>query len=165
MRRRTSTLAVVVALGGGCASDDSLGIAMSDSSFGDPITIAAGKDLTITNLDEADHTWTSSECRSIFKRPMCDEIGFDSGLLSQNGTFSYAFNEPGEYSFFCETHLNDRHDYRKPVAPLPEADALSAGLGGEAEGVEHHGVEMVHRMLGNLRAIWDANEPALVVTL
>ena len=29
---------------------------------------------------------------------------FDSGFLNEGDTFSYTFDEPGEYEYFCSPH-------------------------------------------------------------
>ncbi len=67
-------------------------IVISGFSFGEPITVAVGETVTIRNDDAAGHTWTS------------DDGLFDSGTLGQGEEFTITFDEPGEYSFFCEFH-------------------------------------------------------------
>jgi plastocyanin len=69
-------------------------IVISGSSFGEPISVAAGTTVTVRNDDSFTHTWTS------------DEGVFDSGGLSQGDTFSFTFDEPGEFSFHCEIHTS-----------------------------------------------------------
>ncbi len=70
-------------------------LVIADFNFGDPITIDAGTEVQITNADSAAHTWTSD-----------DEGLFDSGTLNPDGTFSFTFDEPGEYLFHCNFHIS-----------------------------------------------------------
>ena len=67
-------------------------IVISGFSFGEPITVAVGETVKIRNDDGAPHTWTS------------DDGLFDSGTLGQGEEFTFIFDEPGEFSFFCEIH-------------------------------------------------------------
>lgn len=56
------------------------------------ITVPVGTTITWTNRDSADHTVTS---RSGV---------FNSGTLSPNDTFSFTFNTPGTFDYFCRIH-------------------------------------------------------------
>lgn len=67
-------------------------IAIENFSFGAPLTVGVGDPLTVVNEDGVTHTWTSD-----------DEV-FDSGTLGSGDSFDYSFEDPGEYSFFCEIH-------------------------------------------------------------
>ena len=67
-------------------------IIISGFSFGEPITVAVGDTVTIRNDDSSAHTWTS------------DSDLFDSGSLAKGEEFTFTFEEPGEYSFYCEPH-------------------------------------------------------------
>ncbi len=58
------------------------------------VEIAAGGTVTWTNQEVIVHTATA------------DEGSFDSGDLSKGDTFSFTFDEPGEYPYFCEYHDN-----------------------------------------------------------
>lgn len=60
--------------------------------FGAPISVAVGRSVAVTNLDGVAHTWTSTEGV------------FDSGSLSGDGLFTFTFDQPGEYPFFCSFH-------------------------------------------------------------
>ena len=55
-------------------------------------TVAVGTTLEVENRDSVDHTWTS--------------VGnlFDSGTLGNGDTFTFTFDTPGEYDFFCAIH-------------------------------------------------------------
>lgn len=65
------------------------------------ITIHVGETVTWTNQDFARHTVTSG-------RPDDDDFGtvFRSRLLSRGQSFSFAFNVPGDYEYFCEPHAS-----------------------------------------------------------
>ena len=73
--------------GGGSAS-----ITIANLSFGDPITVAPGTAVTVTNTDGVSHTWTSE-----------DDL-FDSGTLARDAQFSFTFEDPGSYPFACKFH-------------------------------------------------------------
>jgi plastocyanin len=67
-------------------------INISGSSFGSSPTVAVGDEVEVINNDSIPHTWTSS-----------DGV-FDSGTLGQGDTFSFTFEEAGEYPFVCVIH-------------------------------------------------------------
>lgn len=67
-------------------------ITISGFAFGDPITVAAGTEVTVTNEDGAGHTWTSTDGL------------WDSGTLRGGDTFSFVFESAGTYRFFCGIH-------------------------------------------------------------
>jgi amicyanin len=56
------------------------------------IQVKVGTTVTWTNQDNAPHSVT-------FKNGMKD-----SGLLSQGQSFSYTFNTPGTYQYYCTVH-------------------------------------------------------------
>lgn len=56
------------------------------------IVVPAGTTVTWENGDTVSHTVTTVE-----------EM-FHSGLLSRGETFSYTFEQPGEYNYFCTIH-------------------------------------------------------------
>lgn len=56
------------------------------------IRVRAGTTVTWTNQDNVPHSVT-------FKNGMKD-----SGLLSQGQSFSYTFNTPGTYQYYCTVH-------------------------------------------------------------
>lgn len=55
-------------------------------------SVSVGDTVVVTNEDDFSHTWTS------------DDGIFDSGTLSSGSSFSFTFDEPGEYPFFCKFH-------------------------------------------------------------
>ena len=56
------------------------------------VQVRAGSTVTWTNQDSVPHSVT-------FKNGMKD-----SGLLSQGQSFSYTFNAPGTYQYYCTVH-------------------------------------------------------------
>ena len=56
------------------------------------LSVAAGATVTWTNNDQVQHTVT------------WDDQSVNSGLLSQGETFSYTFDTPGTYGYFCIPH-------------------------------------------------------------
>ncbi len=69
------------------------------------ITIKAGESVTWNNRDIVPHTTTSgnpedADFGSIFKSP----------LLSQGETFTYTFDEVGEFIYYCEVHPDIMRD-------------------------------------------------------
>lgn len=100
MRTRLAWLATVL-LVAACSGDagseqpgDGATITISGFSFGEPLTVAAGTEVTVVNEDQATHTWTSNQGL------------WDSGNLAPGASFSHTFEEPGEYPFFCAIHSN-----------------------------------------------------------
>ena len=63
------------------------------------ITIQAGESVTWTNQDIVPHTATSGN-------PGDADFGaiFRSALLGQSGAFTHAFEDAGEFVYFCEVH-------------------------------------------------------------
>ncbi len=56
------------------------------------MTVAVGTTVTWTNEDGAPHTVTA------------DDGAFDSGNMDSGDVFSFTFEEPGTYAYFCEYH-------------------------------------------------------------
>ncbi len=56
------------------------------------LTIRAGTTVTWTNKDDVPHTVVSSTKK------------FRSGVLDTDGKFSFTFNNPGTYEYFCSVH-------------------------------------------------------------
>lgn len=61
------------------------------------ITVTAGTTVTWTNKDSFGHTVTSGT-------PEAPDGKFDSGIINQNGTFSYKFDTKGTYNYYCKPH-------------------------------------------------------------
>ncbi len=56
------------------------------------LTVAAGTTVTWTNNDSVAHTVT------------WDDMSVDSGLFDQGETFTYTFDAPGTYGYYCIPH-------------------------------------------------------------
>ena len=56
------------------------------------ITIAAGATVTWVNLDDVQHKVTSTERT------------FESKVLRTDDKFSFKFDEPGTYEYYCSIH-------------------------------------------------------------
>jgi plastocyanin len=57
------------------------------------VKVAAGTTITWTNKDDVPHTVVSD-----------DKTTFKSKALDTDEQFSYTFNKPGKYSYFCSVH-------------------------------------------------------------
>ena len=70
---------------------DSHEIILLDSNYApSSLEISVGETVTWTNLDSVRHTITFEDEKQISSTP-----------LSQNETYSYLFNVPGTYNYFC----------------------------------------------------------------
>ncbi len=78
--------------GGDATQPPGVSITIEDFDFGDPLSAVVGETVTVTNADGVPHTWTSTE------------DFFDSGSLGGGDSFSFTFEEAGDYSFFCSIH-------------------------------------------------------------
>lgn len=68
-------------------------ITIAGFAFSGASTVSVGEEVTIRNDDGVAHTWTAND------------TSFDSGTIaSGGGAFTYTFDEPGEYSYFCAIH-------------------------------------------------------------
>jgi plastocyanin len=59
-----------------------------------PLTVAHGTTVTWTNKDEEPHTVTSADGGTMFK----------SQALDTDDKFSFTFDKPGTYKYFCSIH-------------------------------------------------------------
>jgi plastocyanin len=64
-----------------------------------PITVKVGGEITWTNNDSQIHTATSGA-------PGSTDSGsvFDSGILSPGGSYSFTFDQPGDFPYYCTLH-------------------------------------------------------------
>jgi plastocyanin len=58
------------------------------------IAVAAGTKVTWTNRDDEPHTVVSADQTRVFK----------SGALDTDDDFSFTFDKPGTYRYFCSIH-------------------------------------------------------------
>lgn len=65
------------------------------------IEVSVGTEVTWTNDDEIVHTVTSGKSDGRVGTP--DDL-FDSGNLDAGDTFSYTFDKPGTYDYYCIPH-------------------------------------------------------------
>ena len=69
------------------------GVTIDNFSFSPtPITVPVGTTLTWTNHDDVPHTVVS------------DDQQFKSKALDTDEKFSYTFDKPGTYAYFCSIH-------------------------------------------------------------
>jgi len=68
-------------------------ITIQDFAFGDPITVTAGQEVVVTNSDGVAHTWTS-----------IDAVFDSRSIAGGGGSFTFSFDDAGEYAFFCTIH-------------------------------------------------------------
>ena len=98
--------AVVLALGGAAVAGDAQppqvaaaeaasNITISNFSFApNVLTVAPGTKVTWNNKDEEPHTVLSGDGGLTFK----------SGALDTDDKFSFTFDKPGTYKYFCSIH-------------------------------------------------------------
>jgi plastocyanin len=67
-------------------------ITMADFAFTGATTVGVGETVTVMNEDNVAHTWTAVDG------------DFDSGNLAEGESFEHAFDEAGEFDFFCSIH-------------------------------------------------------------
>ena len=68
-------------------------ITIANMGFGEPITVAPGAQVSVTNDDSVEHSVTSQTAGQF-------DVHVDG---NENGTFT-APTEPGEYAFYCVYH-------------------------------------------------------------
>jgi plastocyanin len=69
-------------------------VAIDNFSFNPPtLTVAVGTEVTWVNHDDIPHTVTSN-----------DTTTFASDLLDTDDTFTYRFEAPGTFPYFCSLH-------------------------------------------------------------
>lgn len=75
----------------------------------DPLEIPAGTTVVWTNDDDIQHSITNGT-------PPDPAGAFGSEFFTQGQTFSFTFDQPGEYPYFCMRH-NSMVGVVKVVAP------------------------------------------------
>jgi plastocyanin len=81
--------------GEGSGKEDSGTIAIQNFAYGDPLTVAPGATIKVTNMDVAAHDAVSDDGR--FRTPLLKQ--------GESATFT-APAEPGTYKFSCSVHAN-----------------------------------------------------------
>lgn len=74
------------------ADEATLSITIAAFRFSGDESGAVGDTVQITNSDSVGHTWTSTDG------------AFHSGVIGSGETFTYTFEEAGDYPFFCQIH-------------------------------------------------------------
>jgi plastocyanin len=70
-------------------------VVIDNFSFGpNALTVTAGTTVTWTNKDDEPHTVVSDADKPLFK----------SGALDTDDSFSFTFDKPGTYKYFCSIH-------------------------------------------------------------
>jgi plastocyanin len=74
-------------------AEDGVTVKIDNFSFMNPtLTVPAGTKVTWVNHDDVPHTVVSTEQK------------FKSKALDTDESFSFTFNEPGSYPYFCSIH-------------------------------------------------------------
>ena len=97
MRRRIGLLAIL-ALGLGAAAPPP-GTAVNIDNFAfspAELTVPVGTTVVWTNRDDIPHTVTAAETPRLFK----------SETLDTDDHFSYRFDHPGRFAYFCSLHAH-----------------------------------------------------------
>jgi plastocyanin len=77
------------------SAQDEMTVSIQDFFFEpDQLTVAPGTTVTWVNDGEEPHTSTA------------DDGTWDSGTLQPGESFSFTFDDPGDYSYLCEIHPN-----------------------------------------------------------
>jgi plastocyanin len=81
--------------GEGSGTEDSGAITIQNFAFGEPLTVAPGATIKVTNMDVAAHDAVSDDGK--FKTPLLQQ--------GESATFT-APTAPGTYKFSCSVHAN-----------------------------------------------------------
>lgn len=93
-------------------------VSIEDFEFNPPATeVDAGTTVTWTNNGEVDHTATA------------DDGSFDSGVMEPGATFSFTFDEEGEFPYICEIHP----DMQGTITVLAAEDNGGGGNGDDTD--------------------------------
>ena len=96
--------AAALAPAGGVAASAASGPSISIQTFQfrpTPLEVQAGTRVTWINQDDITHTITSGT-------PGKQDGRFDSRLEGKGAAFSYTFDQPGTYSYYCNRHQSMR---------------------------------------------------------
>jgi amicyanin len=104
-----------LAAAGGVRAGTTYAVDIVDFAFSPQVlTIQVGDTVTWTNLDQVQHTATSTTG------------AFDSSMLDQNQSFSVTFTQPGTYDYLCTPHPS----MTGQIVVQAAAPAPSQGAGG-----------------------------------
>jgi plastocyanin len=94
----TAGLLALTACGDSGRGEDSGAVTIETFQFSpNPLEISAGTTVTWTNQDDIDHTVTAGT-------PESPEELFDGTLDAEGATFSFTFEDPRAYPYFCQIH-------------------------------------------------------------
>ncbi|MGO4121747.1 cupredoxin domain-containing protein [Arthrobacter sp. YAF16] len=80
--------------GSSSAAASTAAITVRDFAYGTPLVVAAGAQVTVTNMDSAEHTVTAD-----------DGPAFDVDVKGSGGTATFtAPSKPGTYAYHCTFH-------------------------------------------------------------
>ena len=89
----TLSMAALLLFAPAASAQDEMTVSIQDFFFEpDQLTVAPGTTVTWVNDGEQPHTSTA------------DDGMWDSGTLQPGESFSFTFDDPGDYSYFCEIH-------------------------------------------------------------
>jgi plastocyanin len=96
--RRAASLAfttvAALAFGGGAPAATTATVNIGNFSFGPAaVTVRPGTTVTWVNGDDTPHTVVAADTRA-----------FRSKVLDTDERFSFTFNQPGTYAYFCSLH-------------------------------------------------------------
>ena len=74
------------------SGNDTAEITISGFDFGDPLAVATGTEVRVTNRDTTAHTWTSLAGL------------FDSETIDPGERFEFTFDTAGTFEFLCVIH-------------------------------------------------------------
>jgi len=74
------------------------------------LAVQAGDSVTWTNKDGVAHTITAGT-------PEAPTQAFDSGAVAKGSGFTTSFEQPGEYTYFCNRHKSMRGVVKVTPAP------------------------------------------------
>lgn len=113
MRRFLILSIAAVALVAGPAKAATVAVTIEGFAFAPSVvSIEPGDSITWTNLDAAPHTATAQQG------------AFDSGTLRQGESFTFTFENPGVYEYFCAPHPNMTGAVRVGVSVAPPSQPV-----------------------------------------
>jgi amicyanin len=111
---------VTLLFASGTRAGTSHSVDIADFAFSpQTLTIQVGDTVTWTNLDQVQHTATSTTG------------AFDTGLLDQNASSSVTFTDPGTYDYLCTPHptMTGRIVVQAAPAATPAPSQATGGGG------------------------------------